>query len=271
MFTEKTFKGYIKKRKSIVDKSLNAYLNKYGGSDNDVLRAMRYALFPGGKRIRPILCLEASKVCGGNVKSALPAACAIELMHNFSLVHDDLPSMDDDDLRRGKPTCHKKYGEATAILAGDALLALAYEALSRIKNENISQKLVRAISGSIGSRGMIGGQGLDIKYSRKEKSDALQTKINTLKTAELFSVTLKSGAISVSARDKYVNALGKFGMNFGKAFQVRDDIHDSKTPRKYLGTKIEMLKRLIEKAKANLEIFGKKADNLRCIADYLAN
>ena len=269
MRNKKNFEHYLKKNRRAIDNALKGHLRRCSNPKGGLSQAFKYALFPGGKRIRPILCLEAAKVCGGSVKDALPAACAIEMIHNFSLVHDDLPSMDNDDLRRGKPTCHKKFSEAIAVLAGDGLLVMAYEILAGIKYAGISKDISKVISKAIGAYGMIGGQAFDIKYAGKRKSPAMQSDIDTLKTAFLFSAALETGAISAHASAKKRKALKRFGVDFGKAFQVRDDIKDIKYGKKHLDNRKCALNRLINKAKSSLDIFGGKADNLRYAADYL--
>ncbi len=260
---------FLKKDKKIINRALRKYLENIGNSSSDILQAMRYAVFPGGKRLRPVLCLEAARASGGNIKNALPAACAIEFIHNFSLIHDDLPSMDNDDFRRGKPAPHRKFGEAIAILAGDALLNLAFIVLSDIKNKDISARLIRVISNSVGLNGIIGGQGLDIKYANRKKAKSLEYKINDLKTAIIFSASLTSGAITASTSSKKVKRLSSFGRNFGRAFQIYDDILDKKYKGHFLGDRKIQLRNLIKKAKSSLDIFGKKADNLKYIADRL--
>ena len=210
-----SFKKRFKQNKEIINQALRRYLEKEKGFSNEIFPAMEYALFPGGKRLRPVLCLEASKACGGSIKNAIPVACTIEFIHNFSLIHDDLPSMDNDDFRRGKPTLHKKFGEAVAILAGDALLILAFSILSGIKNRNISLLVMKKITDSIGLKGVIGGQGLDIKYMSKKKTKSLESKINSLKTAKLFQVSLTSGAIIAHASSIKIKKLDFFGRHFG--------------------------------------------------------
>ena len=255
--------------RQIIDKALKRYLGKEGASKGEVFRAMEYALFPGGKRLRPILSLEASRTCNGKIQNALPAACAIEFIHNFSLIHDDLPSMDNDDFRRGKPVCHKRFGEAIAILAGDALLNSAFIILSGIKDRDSSGRLIKVISDSIGLNGIIGGQGLDIKYANRKKAKSLESKINDLKTAIIFSASLTSGAITAEASSKKIKRLRGFGRNFGRAFQIYDDILDKKYKGRFLDNRKIQLRNLIKKAKSSLDIFGKKADNLRYIADGL--
>lgn len=263
------FDGLLEKDREIIDKALKKYLKKEKSASGDISRAMEYALFPGGKRLRPLLCIEAARCCGEKIEDAIPAACAIEFIHNFSLVHDDLPSMDDDDFRRGKPSCHRKFGEAAAILAGDALLNIAFKTLSDIKNKKISVGLIEILSDSIGPGGMIGGQGLDIKYANKNKTGRLNSRINDLKTGALFCASLVSGAAAVSAPSRKIRRLSEFGRYFGRAFQICDDITDGKYKGRILDKRKEEFRSLMKRAKSSLDIFGKKADNLRYMADKL--
>lgn len=262
-------KETIKNRKGLIDKALLEYIGKYADKKNLLYPAVKYALFPGGKRIRAVLCLEACAASGGKINNAVPAACSIELIHNFSLVHDDLPSMDDDDFRRGKLSCHKKYGQANAILAGDAVSVLAFEVLQDINDAKVLKKLISVLSRCTGLYGMIGGQAIDIKYDGKNKTQALKDKINTLKTAELFVAAIVMGGISAKANSREIKALENYGRYFGKAFQLRDDILDKEYARKKLNFRKEELKAIVEKAKSCLEIFGAKAHNLIEIVELL--
>jgi geranylgeranyl diphosphate synthase type II len=199
----------------------------------------------------------------------MPAACAVEFIHNFSLVHDDLPCMDNDDYRRGKPSCHRKFGEAKAVLAGDALLSTAFEILTDIKDPGSMKEAVAIISRASGLSGIMGGQGLDIMYINKKKSRDLAQRINALKTGALFIAAVKTGAALSGASAKRVKAVEKFGKIFGDSFQLRDDIID----KVYKGTASGIMKNklsgMISGAKRTLDIFGKKADNLKKIADLL--
>jgi len=266
---QKRVKRIYDTNRRFVDKALHSILTRYAVSGSDVFKAMRYVMFPGGKRIRPVLCLEACRVCGGNMRQAVYAACAMEFIHNFSLVHDDLPSMDNDDLRRGRPTCHKKFNVATAVLAGDALLTIAFSVLGEVNNPRILRKLIAVISGATGVAGMVGGQGFDMKYMGRRKTAVQQAKINSLKTAALFRAASESGAVSADASAKQIRSMRVYGNFFGEAFQIRDDIHDDAYGSRQLPNKRKLLKKTIEKAKIALDVFGKQADNLRCIADSL--
>jgi len=265
---KKSFEEYFKSDRRIIDRALLGHLNKERSASGEILEAMKYALFPGGKRLRPILCLEASRACGGKIKDAVPAACAIEFIHNFSLIHDDLPSMDDDDYRRGKPAVHIKFGEGLAVLSGDALLNLAFMALSDMKDSFNFKRICRIISSSVGLNGMIGGQALDIKYAERKKNP-MESKINNLKTAAFFEASLASGAVSASASSSEIKAVSVFGTLFGQAFQICDDILDKKYKRDNLNAKKTQFRKLLAQAGKKIDIFKSQADNLRFIIDKL--
>jgi geranylgeranyl diphosphate synthase type II len=265
---------YLENKRRIIDKELGKYLPKRTARPRIIHEAMRYSILNGGKRIRPILVLESSKVCGGKIKNTLPIACAIELVHSYSLIHDDLPSMDDAATRRGKPSCHVKYGEALAILTGDSLLTLAFNLIARGKDKTKTGQIVLEISKAIGSFGMIGGQVMDLKIKNDEEIDLSTMKyINVHKTASLMSAATNTGAVIAGASDKKVEMLQKYGEYLGLAFQIVDDILDRDGYAKIFGVKgaHDEAKRLAEKAKDSLEIFGEKTDNLKEIADYVVN
>lgn len=256
----------------LIDRELDACLPKRTVHPRIIHEAMRYSVLNGGKRIRPILVLESSRICGGKIKDALPLACAIELVHSYSLIHDDLPSMDDADTRRGKPSCHVKYGEALAILAGDSLLTLAFNLISRGRDRAKTGQIIFEISKAIGSFGMIGGQVMDLKIKKEKKVDLPTMEyINLHKTASLIAASTKTGAIIAGARDKEIDALQKYGEYTGLAFQIIDDIIDRDGYVEIFGPKgaRDESQRLVERAKDSLKIFGEKADNLREIADYV--
>src|SRR5205807_615250 len=187
-------------------------------------KAMRYSLFAGGKRLRPILCLAAAEACRGKVSNALPLACALECIHTYSLVHDDLPSMDNDDYRRGRPTCHKVFGEGIAVLAGDALLTIAFEIVSRAKPAPRYDMsiLLREIAVAAGSQKLIAGQVADLEAEgRKVKRDQLRF-IHENKTAAILKSSIRLGAMSANADAKKLRAVTQFGHGLGLAFQVID-------------------------------------------------
>ncbi|MBI4335551.1 MAG: polyprenyl synthetase family protein [Candidatus Omnitrophica bacterium] len=261
----------LKDRKVLIDAKLNELLPRAGMTPKPLHEAMRYSVFSGGKRIRPALAIEACLCCGGRVSDCVDAACAIELIHTFSLIHDDLPAMDDDDYRRGKPACHKKFGEATAILAGDALLAFAFEVLTGAKNKMACSDLVKTLSRAIGSLGVAGGQCVDMEYAGKKKHKVIINYINRHKTAALISASLKMGAISSGAADKKIAIMERFGGNIGEAFQLIDDILDNGPSVRVFG-RDKLIRRaglLTINAKHDLAPFGKLAGILKAIADYL--
>ena len=219
---------------------------------------MRYSVFSGGKRIRPILTIESAKACGGSLKAELPAAAAVELVHTYSLIHDDLPAMDNDDLRRGKPTCHKVFGEANAILAGDALLALAFNIIAKNTRPAMGIKIIEELSRASGVEGMVGGQALDLEFRNRAKDKMTAGKINSLKTAELFSAAAKIGALTAGAQTKEIKALGSFGFDFGLSFQMVDDNLDGDC-----AGELKNSASLVKKAKNDLKALGKRADRLK--------
>jgi geranylgeranyl diphosphate synthase, type II len=197
---------------------------------------MRYSVFSGGKRLRPALALTTAQALGFDPETALPSACALELVHAFSLIHDDLPAMDDDDLRRGRPTNHKVFGEATAILAGDALSVFAFEALVLgTPDPKIAVRLVRELAVASGTRGMIGGQALDLSAERREPERALVDEIHRLKTAALIKAACVMPAIAGGADEAVVERLGRFGDLLGRAFQIADDVLDETSSPERLG------------------------------------
>lgn len=194
---------------------------------NDVVRAMRYSLANGGKRLRPIFTLEFCKMCGGDVEKALPLACAVEYIHTYSLIHDDLPCMDDDDMRRGNPSCHKMYGEATALLAGDALLTHAFDLVTSadIDGEAAAQA-VSLLAQNAGVGGMIGGQVLDLKYETGTPSLTDVLTVYKLKTGALIAAACIMGCIAAGASSEQIEAASKYAYYLGIAFQIKDDLLD---------------------------------------------
>ncbi|WP_059005107.1 polyprenyl synthetase family protein [Bittarella massiliensis (ex Durand et al. 2017)] len=205
----------------------------------EVAEAMRYSLLAGGKRIRALFVLECCAALGGRREEALPLAAAIEMVHAYSLIHDDLPCMDDDDLRRGKPSCHKVYGEATALLAGDALLTLAFEtAAGAPLPEGLRLRAVAALARAAGYRGMIGGQVIDLAYENRPMEPEVLATLHRLKTGALLSVSAQLGAISASAGEDSQRALGDFAGDVGLAFQIADDILDAVGDEAKLGKPI---------------------------------
>jgi geranylgeranyl diphosphate synthase type II len=230
--------------------------------------ALRYTLFNAGKRLRPMLVLESCRALRGDLRLALPAACAIEFIHTYSLIHDDLPAMDDDKLRRGKPSCHVKFGEATAILAGDALQAAAFEALARTPDPKLVAPMVLALCEAAGAAGMVGGQELDL--GKRGSIEAIHEK----KTAALISASCRLGALA--ARSRRVEDLARYGRHLGLAFQMTDDILDvgEKGRRNYATLNgIERARRRaarhVADAKKAVRFLKDRGDRLRSIADFV--
>ena len=285
-------KEYVRTRRAAVDRALEGLLPAAIVRPVTIHKAMRYSLFAGGKRLRPILCLAAAETCGGKTTTALPLACALECIHTYSLVHDDLPSMDNDDFRRGRPTCHKAFGEGIAVLAGDALLTVAFEIAC--KAEPTRRYPLRAIFHELatgaGSRKLIGGQVADLEGEGQPITRAQLRYIHENKTAALLTTSVRLGAMSANASASDLSAISKFGRALGLAFQVIDDILDVTQTSAKLGKSAGKdvaaqkatypavlgleksraeAKRLTNQAHAALGVFGKKADTLRALANYL--
>src|SRR5213594_480344 len=229
-------KSYLASRKKI-DRALDRYLPKENVRPATIHKAMRYSLFAGGKRLRPILCIAAAEACSGKVDNALPLACAVECIHTYSLVHDDLPSMDNDDFRRGRPTCHKVFGDGIAVLAGDALLTIAFEIVSNAKaapRYDIAI-LLREVAVAAGSQRLIAGQVADLEAEGKRvKRDQLRF-IHENKTAAMVKSSMRLGAMSANADARKLSAITQFGEQLGLAFQVIDDILDVTQTSEILG------------------------------------
>ena len=253
---------------------------------------MRYSLFAGGKRLRPILCLAAAEACGGSISSALPLACAVECIHTYSLVHDDLPSMDNDDLRRGRPTCHKVFGDGIAILAGDALLTIAFEIAAQVKGTERYdlREILREIATAAGSQKLIAGQVADLEAEGHRINRAQLRYIHENKTAALLTASVRLGAMAANASPKQLSAIAAFGRALGLAFQVIDDILDVTQTSEKLGKSAGKdvaakkatypavigleksraeARRLTSEAHRALKSLGERAAVLRALADYL--
>lgn len=220
-------KSSLEKYSNSVSSRLIEFLPATKDGQKSVVRAMQYSIQNGGKRLRPILVLEFCKMCGGDVEKAMDYACAIEYIHTYSLIHDDLPCMDDDDMRRGNPSCHKMYGEATALLAGDALLTHAFELVA---NADLSSEqnamAVSLLAQNAGVGGMIGGQVLDLKFEGSDPSISDILTVHKLKTGALISAACLLGCIAGNATDEQFSAASKFAYNLGIAFQIKDDLLD---------------------------------------------
>jgi len=268
------------------------YLHRIMDSVKDdfkIKEAMEYSLFAGGKRVRPVLAMGVCEMLGGNPERVMPFACAIELIHTYSLIHDDLPCMDDDDLRRGMPTSHKKFGEDMAVLTGDALQSLAFEIMAQSdENPQIILECIRTVAVAAGISGMVGGQELDIA-SKRETAEELE-RINLLKTGALIAASCWMGAIIAGCDVSQMQNVGIFAKNLGLAFQVKDDILDMTGTREELGKTVgtddrkgiqtyasllglegaeRLLEEYIEEAKFAIHEFGEKSYFLQDLANYI--
>jgi geranylgeranyl diphosphate synthase type II len=286
-------KAYLRSRQREIDRALDRYLPKATTKPATLHKAMRYSLFAGGKRLRPILCLAAAEACRGSIKNAFPIACALECIHTYSLVHDDLPSMDNDDFRRGRPTCHKVFGDGVAVLAGDGLLTIAFEIVSRAKpapRYDISI-LLREIAVAAGSQKLIAGQVADLEAEGRKASREQLRYIHENKTAAILTASVRLGAMTANANRKELQAITNFGRGLGLAFQIIDDILDvtqtSERLGKSAGKDIAAKKatypavigleksraearRLTRQAHDALSIFGSgEAEALHALANYL--
>ena len=285
-------KQYLEARRLMVEEALEVALPQQDGPETRVVEAMRYSLFAGGKRLRPILCLAASEAVGGDLKAAMPAGCALEMIHTYSLIHDDLPAMDDDDLRRGKPTNHKVFGEAIAILAGDGLLTEAFVLLSDY-NSLVPERAVQVIGGiaeAASYRGMVGGQVVDILSQNKRADLETVQQMHSRKTAALIAAATESGALAGKGSEAQVAALGRYGRAIGLAFQIADDILDIEGDTELLGKTTgadeargkvtypaavglersrQAANEMVNDALAALEGFDDRANPLRLLAHYI--
>lgn len=284
--------SYLKEQKALVETALDQSI--VIGNPKKIYESMRYSLLAGGKRLRPILCLATCRLTGGNTEMAMPTACALEMIHTMSLIHDDLPAMDNDDYRRGKLTNHKVYGDDVAILAGDGLLAYAFEYVAnKTKNvppENILQVITR-LGRTVGAEGLVGGQVLDLESEGKTDITAETLSfIHTHKTGALLETSVVTGAILAGASTEEITKLTKYSQNIGLAFQIIDDILDitatdeqlGKTAGKDLAAQKATYpslwgleksqaeaEKLVAEAVNQLECYGEKAEPLRAIARFI--
>jgi geranylgeranyl diphosphate synthase, type II len=291
-----------------IDAALRARTELGNGCPPHLREAMRYSLLAPGKRLRPLLVLLAAQACGGTMEAAMPAACAIEMVHAYSLVHDDLPAMDDDDLRRGRPTCHKAFDEATAILAGDALLTLGFEVLAReIQPQTVAAACCAALAEAAGACNMVGGQADDIFSERgwekgageqetpsdppRSSSDLERLEsLHRRKTGALIQVSLRLGGMVAGANAVQLDAFDRYGSRIGLAFQITDDLLDVRSTEAVVGKRVgkdalrgkltfpgvlgldqsaRYAEQLISQACSALESFGPCADGLQALARYV--
>ena len=288
-------KKYLQEKGDIVNKALDRLLPGENEFPQKLHKAMRYSVFAGGKRIRPVLVMASAETFGGLTDSIIDIACAVELIHTYSLIHDDLPAIDNDDMRRGMPTCHKVFGEALAILAGDALLASAFDVMANTHASTDEERLlllktIQEIARAAGSTGMVGGQVLDIESEGKDVAFPVLEYIHIHKTGELILASIRAGAIMKNAGDKELEAMTRYGEAIGLAFQIADDILDVEGNKEDTGKNVggdakkekvtypsilgieESKKRareLTDIALASVEGFGKKAEPLKEIAKYI--
>ncbi len=286
--------SYLTSQKKRINRALESFL-KTSDKPDRILEAMTYSLMAKGKRIRSVLCVAAAEAAGGNPEDALPAACALEMVHTYSLIHDDLPAMDDDALRRGKPTCHMAFDEATAILAGDALLTLAFQTLASIELSNAEQaakwlRVIRLISYAAGYCGMIQGQMLDITSEGRQLTLAELKSLHRLKTGALIEASISSGAVLGGLNSNKISMFESYAQNIGLAFQVTDDILNVEGDPEIMGKAVgtdklrnkstypsllglkkskDFAGKLVENALQALESFDQKAEPLRAIAKYI--
>ncbi len=278
----------------LIDARLDAYLAEKDNPQKIIYEAMRYSVFAGGKRLRPVLMLAVCDMCGGDRNEVIPFACAMEMIHTYSLIHDDLPAMDNDDLRRGMATSHIKFGEATAILAGDALLNRAFEVVSEYSGAypDRAMKAIHTLALSSGTEGMIGGQIVDMESEGRDISLSELEYLHLNKTGAIIRSACAIGAIMSGAQEDKLEAIDEFAKNLGIAFQIQDDILDAVGTEEELGkpigsdeqegkntyVKIVGLKRskelaaeYSERSKKALGIFGDKAEFLVSLVDYLTD
>ncbi len=284
-------KDSLKRWSADFDAKFASVLIPAGDAPAELVEAMRYAALAGGKRLRPYFVTRCCVLSGGCPEAAFHAAVAVECVHTFSLVHDDLPSMDDDDLRRGQPTVHRKFGEAMAVLAGDALLTLAFELVVRdLPDAAWASDMVGELARGVGWSGMIGGQVIDILGEDKASSVDLVRSIHAMKTAALFETSCRLGALAGGADASVLSALSRYGRCLGSSFQAADDILDVTATASQMGKKVgkdatagkqslpravgieesrKVARRLADEAVCALDLFGREADDLRALAKFV--
>lgn len=283
--------NYTAKLRPMIETALDGYTRFGEDCPANLREAIRYSLLAPGKRLRPILALLAAEACGGQIEKALPAACAVEMVHAYSLIHDDLPAMDDDDLRRGRPTCHKAFGEATAILAGDALLALAFEVLAKhIHPPAVAGLCCAALAEAAGACNLVGGQADDMAGQTVAGGLTRLESIDRRKTGALILVSLRLGGMAVSADANQLSILSEYGRKVGLAFQVIDDLLDVRSNEQVMGKRVakdaeqgkltfpgvmgidqsaQYAGELIQKACESLGPLGDRAAGLDALARYV--
>lgn len=287
------FPPHIESYRILIENELDRYSQLDSDCPDHLREAIRYCLLAPGKRLRPLLVLTAAEICGGAIENALPAACAVEMIHNYSLIHDDLPAMDDDELRRGRPTCHVKFDEATAILAGDALIPLAFETIvANTHPAQVANHCVAALAVAAGPSQLVGGQADDLKLQFASHDLATLEKIHRRKTGALLSVSLHLGGITAGASEQQLESLKNYGKHLGLAFQIVDDLLDlrgsavkmgkrtgkdaekgKQTYPAVIGERQSELraKEMVELAIDSLKTFGEAAAPLELLAQFVIN
>jgi geranylgeranyl diphosphate synthase, type II len=294
-FTDKfNLDDYLREQSALIDQALESYLSRYPGAQQTIFRAMHYAVFSGGKRIRPILTLAAGELFGAPCNRSMPFACAVELIHAYSLIHDDLPALDDDDLRRGEPAVHKVFGEGMALLAGDGLLTEAFrlmadrEATSSVAPE-LALALIYELGRAAGVMGLVGGQALDLEAEEREADLATVEVIHVRKTGALILAAIRIGARVGGATESDLARITRYGEYLGLAFQIADDILDAReetAPKLESGHKEqkkatyplvvgivqarERLGELVQMCSSELQPYGRRAGPLTAIARHVA-
>jgi len=293
----KRIEDYLEERKILVDKALEELMPEPSGLASDVITAMNYTLFAGGKRIRPVLCIAGAEAVGGSADGVLPVACALELIHSYSLIHDDLPALDNDDFRRGKPTNHKVFGEAVALLAGDGLLTLAFNLMARHGLEKKVERkallrVIDLISSAAGYTGMVGGQVADITYEGKDPDPTVVEYIHTHKTGALIAASVTAGTVLAGGNEEEIQSINTYGQHTGLAFQIADDVLNVEGNRDVMGKEIggdkvrgkitypsvfgiaeskHIQTAIVDRALEALDRFDKRAEPLRDLARYIIN
>lgn len=286
---------YLSSRRAAIDRALERYINEQPGHSQSIWRAVHYALFPGGKRIRPVLTVAAGELFGSPTEALLPFACAVEMIHAYSLIHDDLPALDDDDLRRGEPTVHKVFGEGVALLAGDALLTQAFHVMSgpeaaRSVPAETLLSLVNELAHAAGLAGLVGGQAFDLEAEGKDADVATVEYIHVRKTGALILASVRMGARVAGAGDEELRHISRYGEYLGLAFQIADDVLDMQEPGAHrhmtesgrkerkkatypavvgLAQAKERLRQLHRQCKLELSSLGSAAEPLRGIAEQV--
>ncbi|SHI92994.1 polyprenyl synthetase family protein [Lutispora thermophila] len=289
-----SLKHFFEQYSQTIEEKLNQLFSNQHGLPI-IEEAMKYSILNGGKRLRPLLTIMACDLFNGSIDEVMPYACCIEIIHTYSLIHDDLPAMDNDDYRRGKLSNHKVYGEGFALLAGDALLNSAYEILIDCISHNPSLPRIRAasiISKAAGIQGMIGGQAIDLYYENKKIDIAKLNEMHSKKTGSLIRASLEVGAVIAKASEEDIDRIRKFGESLGRAYQISDDILDVIGTKEKMGKTIgkdeksnkstyisyyglnkskEILLNTINDAKGTIDVYGNKASTLKELADFIAH